>query len=60
MSSCGIYTFGNDYVYNQLIALLNSIEANVATNFPVRIIPYDQRLDKVLPEIRARKQVTFI
>ncbi|WP_237745562.1 MULTISPECIES: Npun_R2821/Npun_R2822 family protein [Planktothrix] len=59
MSSCGIYTFGNDYVYDQLIALLNSIEANVGTDFPVCIIPYDQRLDKILPEIRARKQVTL-
>ena len=59
MSSCGIYTFGNDYVYDQLIALLNSIEVNVGKDIPVCVIPYDQRLDKVLPEIRSRKQVTL-
>lgn len=59
MSSCGIYTFGNDYVYDQLVALLNSIEVNVGNDIPVCIIPYDERLDKVLPEIRARDNVTL-
>jgi hypothetical protein len=35
----GIYTLANDVVYDQLVALLNSIEANVSPNIPVCIIP---------------------
>ena len=47
MKSRGIYILANDVVYDKLIALLNSIEANVSTNLPVCIIPYDDRLEKV-------------
>lgn len=55
----GIYTFANDVVYDQLVALLNSIEANVDPAIPVCIIPYDDRLDQVKREIDRRSNVTL-
>ncbi|MEA5617438.1 hypothetical protein VB711_06250 [Cronbergia sp. UHCC 0137] len=59
MKSFGIYTLANDVVYDQLVALLNSIEVNVSTDIPVCIIPYDNRLEKVKQEIITRKNVTL-
>ena len=55
----GIYTLANDIVYDQLVALLNSIEANIGIDIPVCIIPYDNRLDKVRAEIATRNNVTL-
>ncbi len=57
MKSFGIYTLANDVVYDQLVALLNSIEVNVSADILVCIIPYDQRLDRVKQEINSRKNV---
>ena len=51
---CGIYTLANDVVYDQLVALLNSIETNVSPEFPVCVIPYDTRITKVSEEINRR------
>jgi hypothetical protein len=53
----GIYTLANDVVYDQLVALLNSIEANAGEDIPVCVIPYDDRLEKVKAEISTRKNV---
>ncbi len=55
----GIYTLANDVVYEQLVALLNSIETNAGKNFPVCIIPYNENLDKVKAEIVTRENVTL-
>ncbi|MBK1987212.1 sugar transferase [Sphaerospermopsis aphanizomenoides BCCUSP55] len=55
----GIYTLANDVVYDQLVALLNSIEVNAGREIPVCVIPYDDRLDKVKAEIETRKNVTL-
>ncbi|MBD2694636.1 Npun_R2821/Npun_R2822 family protein [Anabaena catenula] len=55
----GIYTLANDVVYDQLVALLNSIEANAGREIPVCVIPYDDRLDKVKAEIATRDNVTL-
>jgi hypothetical protein len=55
----GIYTLANDVVYDQLVALLNSIEVNAGREIPVCVIPYDQRLDKVRAEIARRDHVTL-
>ena len=52
--TCGIYTLANDVVYDQLIALLNSIATNVSPDFPVCVIPYDNRMSKVVAEIERR------
>lgn len=59
MESQGIYTLANDVVYDQLVALLNSIEVNVGADIPVYVIPFDERLTKVKPEIAARSNVTL-
>ncbi|MEP0868760.1 hypothetical protein NDA01_02985 [Trichocoleus desertorum AS-A10] len=56
----GIYTLANDVVYNQLVALLNSIEANVGSEIPVCIIAYDERVERVRAEIASRKNVTLL
>jgi hypothetical protein len=55
----GIYTLANDAIYDQLVALLNSIEANVDANIPVCIIPFDHRIDRIKEEIKSRRNVTL-
>jgi hypothetical protein len=55
----GIYTLANDAVYDQLVALLNSIEENVSPDIPVCVIPYDERLDRVKQEVQCRPNVTL-
>lgn len=55
----GIYTLANDAIYDQLIALLNSIKANVDPNIPICVIPFDQRLERVKEEINSRPNVTL-
>ncbi|MEH1941020.1 MAG: Npun_R2821/Npun_R2822 family protein [Nostoc sp.] len=57
MDCFGIYTLANDVVFDQLVALLNSIEVNVSPDIPICIIPYDDRLDLVRQEVNARKNV---
>lgn len=59
MLSHGIYTLANDVVFDQLVALLNSIEVNVSPDIPVCIIPYDECLHKVKEEIASRPNVTI-
>jgi len=56
----GIYTLANDVVYDQLVALLNSIEANAGADFPVCVIAYDSRLERVRTEIAVRQNVTLL
>ncbi|BAU15117.1 hypothetical protein LEP3755_56740 [Leptolyngbya sp. NIES-3755] len=55
----GIYILANDVVFDQLIALLNSIETNISPEIPICIIPYNDRLDKVRSEIANRPQVSL-
>ncbi|MBW4668112.1 MAG: methionine synthase [Cyanomargarita calcarea GSE-NOS-MK-12-04C] len=59
MQKFGIYTLANDAVYDQLVALLNSIEKNVSSDIPICIIPYNEQLDLVKQEIKSRKNVTL-
>lgn len=59
MKPQGIYILANDVVYDQLIALLNSIEANVSTELPICIIPYDDRLEKVKRLLDSKINVTL-
>ncbi len=53
----GIYTFANDVVYDQLIALLNSIEENAGSEIPVCIIPYNSQIQKIEQDIKNRSHV---
>jgi hypothetical protein len=59
MTKIGIYTLANDAVYNQLVALLNSIEVNIGVHIPVCIIPYNEKFDLVKKEITSRANVTI-
>ncbi|EAZ89259.1 Npun_R2821/Npun_R2822 family protein [Crocosphaera chwakensis] len=53
----GICTLGNDYVFDQVVALLNSIEAIYEQKMPVCIYPYDDNIEKLATEIASRPQV---
>ncbi|MBH8577394.1 methionine synthase [Nostocaceae cyanobacterium CENA369] len=59
MEFFGVYTLANDVVYDQLVALLNSIEVNVSPDIPICIIPYDEQLTRVKKEVNSRKNVTL-
>jgi hypothetical protein len=52
----GICTLGNDRVYDQIIALLNSIEAMMG-DIPVCIYPYDDNTAKLAQEVATRPHV---
>jgi len=56
----GIYTSANDVVFDQLVALLNSIEVNVGADTPVCVIAYDDNLDRVKAEISRRSNVQLL
>ncbi|MBR8829152.1 MAG: sugar transferase [Gomphosphaeria aponina SAG 52.96 = DSM 107014] len=53
----GICTLANDRVYDQLVALLNSIEAVLGKNIPVWVYPYDNNTEKIAAEIAKRSHV---
>ncbi|MEB3282569.1 MAG: hypothetical protein VKK42_26990 [Lyngbya sp.] len=53
----GICTLANDKVYDQLVALLNSIEANQGDDFPVCVYPYNDNTERIAAEIARRPQV---
>lgn len=59
MTLRGIYTLANDTVYDQLVALLNSIEQNVGTEFPICVIPYNENLSKINSKIKSRPNVSL-
>ncbi|NJR48252.1 MAG: sugar transferase [Leptolyngbyaceae cyanobacterium CSU_1_3] len=52
----GICTLANDNVYDQLIALLNSIES-ILGDMPVCVYPYDNNIEKITAEIARRPNV---
>lgn len=53
----GICTLANDAVYDQFVALLNSIEAVQGQDIPVCVYPYNDRVDKITAEIDRRSNV---
>lgn len=56
----GIYTLANDKVFDQLVGLLNSIEANAGQDYPVCVIAYNDQLDRVKQELANRPNVTLL
>jgi lipopolysaccharide biosynthesis glycosyltransferase len=56
----GIYTLANDAVYDQLVALLNSIEVNAGSDVPVCVIAYNEQMDRVREEVKSRKNVEIL
>ncbi|MBW4537869.1 MAG: hypothetical protein KME43_01845 [Myxacorys chilensis ATA2-1-KO14] len=59
MPSFGLYTLANDTVFDQFVALLNSIEQNVGSDIPICVIPYNRNIEKTQREINTRKNVTL-
>lgn len=55
----GIYTLANDRVYDQLIALLNSIEVRLGADFPICVLPYDDRVEKLAMMLAERPHCTL-
>lgn len=53
----GICTLGNDYVYDQLIALLNSIDVILGSDIPVCIYPFDEQTQRITDAIANRPNV---
>ncbi|MCD8486540.1 MAG: sugar transferase [Desertifilum sp.] len=53
----GICTLCNDRMFDQLVALLNSIEVIYGSQMPVCIFPYDEQTEKIAAEIAKRPQV---
>lgn len=53
----GICTLANDTVYDQLVALLNSIEVILGENTPVCVYPFDDRTTRISEEIAKRSNV---
>ncbi|PJF38054.1 MAG: sugar transferase, partial [Phototrophicales bacterium] len=52
-----ICTLGNDHVYEQIIALINSIEAIMGKDTPICIYPYDDKVEKLASAIASRPNV---
>lgn len=55
----GIYTLANDKVFDQLVALLNSIEVNAGKDYPVCVIAYNEQIERVKAEISTRPNVSL-
>ncbi|MBE9068488.1 sugar transferase [Leptolyngbya cf. ectocarpi LEGE 11479] len=55
----GIYTLANDVVYDQLVALLNSIEQN-SGHIPVCVIAYNDDIERVTAEVAQRDNVSLL
>ncbi|MDJ0681173.1 MAG: sugar transferase [Xenococcaceae cyanobacterium MO_167.B52] len=53
----GICTLGNDRVYDQIVALVNSIETNAGKDMPVCIYPYDDNTEKLAQFASTRPNV---
>ncbi|WP_016953443.1 Npun_R2821/Npun_R2822 family protein [Anabaena sp. PCC 7108] len=53
----GICTLGNDYVFDQLVALLNSIDVFLGSEIPVCIYPFDEKIQRITEEIAKRPNV---
>jgi hypothetical protein len=55
----GICTLGNDRVYDQIVALINSIEVFAGPEMPVCIYPYDDQVERLREFTQSRPQVTL-
>ena len=58
-TTTGICTLANDRVFDQTIALINSISAIMGPSFPVCIFPYDDHCDRLQRAISDRPNVTI-
>ena len=55
----GVYILANDVVYDQLIALINSLEKNVGSDLPICVVPYDDNTEKSRLATQCYSQVQW-
>ena len=55
----GVYILANDVVYDQMIALINSLEANISRDLPICIVPYDDNTAKCRLSTKRYSQVQW-
>ncbi|MGC1306310.1 MAG: Npun_R2821/Npun_R2822 family protein [Phormidesmis sp.] len=55
----GVYILGNDVVFDQVIALINSLEQNVGADLPICIVPYDDNTQRARAATQAYPQVQW-
>lgn len=53
----GICTLGNDVVFDQIVALVNSVATHAGPDFPVCIYPYNDNLERLRAFVQDRPQV---
>ena len=55
----GVYILANDIVFDQLIALINSLEENVGPDLPICVVPYDDNTKRSRAATRTYPQVQW-
>lgn len=55
----GVYILGNDVVFDQLIALIHSLEQNVGKDLPICIVPYDDNTERSRQATQRYPQVQW-
>ncbi len=55
----GVYILANDVVFDQLIALINSLEQNVSKELPICIVPYDANTQRSRTATQQYPQVQW-
>ncbi len=55
----GVYILANDVVFDQLIALINSLEQNVSPTLPICVVPYDDNTQRSRQATQAYSQVQW-
>ena len=55
----GVYILANDVVYDQLIALINSLEENVGPDLPICVVPYDDNTERSRLSTQRYSQVQW-
>ncbi|MGB7248756.1 MAG: Npun_R2821/Npun_R2822 family protein [Phormidesmis sp.] len=55
----GVYILANDVVFDQLIALINSLERNVGKDLPICVVPYDDNTERSRSATQRYPQVQW-
>ena len=55
----GVYILANDVVFDQLIALINSLEQNVSKELPICVVPYDDNTQRARAATQQYPQVQW-
>ena len=55
----GVYILANDVVFDQLIALINSLEKNVSKELPICVVPYDDNTQRARTATQPYPQVQW-